>query len=117
MESLKKILVIDDDLDIGIVIQLLLEYRGYEVFLVESAEQAGEIIRNSHIDLVILDMLLSGSNGIDYIAGFKSDTSMAHVPVMMMSAHPDAKKICMQAGADDYISKPFDMQEILFKKQ
>jgi two-component system alkaline phosphatase synthesis response regulator PhoP len=60
-------------------------------------------------------MLLSGESGIDVIAGFKNDSAIAHIPVMMMSAHPHAKKICLQAGADDYISKPFDMQDIILK--
>ena len=111
---MQKILVIDDDLDIGLVIKSLFEYKGYEVSLLKSPDQAEEILRNNKIDLVIIDMLLSGANGIDYIAGFNNDT-IAHIPVMMMSAHPDGEKICLQAGADDYISKPFDMQDILSK--
>ncbi len=112
---MQNILVIDDDPDIGRMIQMILEHNGYEVSVLESAENAEEILRNNSIDLVILDMLLSGANGIDLVAGFKNDTAIAHIPVMMMSAHPDAKQICIKAGADDYISKPFEMQDILLK--
>jgi DNA-binding response OmpR family regulator len=60
-------------------------------------------------------MLLSGVNGTDLCAEFKKDSSIAHIPVIMISAHPNAKEICLQAGADEFISKPFDMQDILSK--
>ena len=45
----------------------------------------------------------------------KSDNETKHIPVMMISAHPEAKELCLGAGADDFISKPFDMQELLVK--
>jgi two-component system alkaline phosphatase synthesis response regulator PhoP len=112
---MQNILVIDDDPDIGLMIKSLMEYKGYAVSVLESSAQANKILKNYSIDLVILDMLLSGESGIDVIAGFKNDSAIAHIPVMMMSAHPHAKKICLQAGADDYISKPFDMQDIISK--
>lgn len=115
MEKKRKVLVIDDDPDIGRMIKMLLEYKGYSLTLMENTTHAAQVIRNKSIDLVIMDMLLSGTNGIDVCAGFKSDTSIAHIPVIMMSAHPDAKKICLQAGADDFISKPFDMPEFFSK--
>ncbi len=112
---MQNILVIDDDPDIGLMIKSLMEYKGYAVSVLESSAQANKILKNNSIDLVILDMLLSGENGIDVIAGFKNDNTIAHIPVMMMSAHPDAKRFCLQAGADDYISKPFEMQDIISK--
>jgi DNA-binding response OmpR family regulator len=62
-------------------------------------------------------MLLSGTNGIDICREMKQNPKTADLPVMMISAHPNAKEICMQAGADEFISKPFDMQEILSKIQ
>jgi DNA-binding response OmpR family regulator len=108
----KNILVIDDDLDIGRMIKMLLEYKGYSVTVLEKTEQASEIIRNNQTDLVIMDMLLSGVNGIDVCARFKKDHTIAHIPVIMISAHPDAKKICLEAGANDFISKPFEINEI-----
>ena len=62
-----------------------------------------------------MDMLLSGVNGTDICAELKENSSTSHIPVMMISAHPNAKEICLQAGADEFISKPFDMQDILSK--
>jgi DNA-binding response OmpR family regulator len=72
-------------------------------------------MRKEGIDIVIMDMLLAGTNGTDICAEFKKDTSISHIPLIMMSAHPDAKKICMAAGADDFISKPFEIDDLLFK--
>lgn len=113
MEKMENFLVIEDDPDIGRMIKMLLEYKGYRVTVLERTEQADEILRNNGIDLVIMDMLLSGVNGIDVCARFKNDASISHIPVIMMSAHPDARKKCLQAGANGFISKPFDMQDIL----
>jgi DNA-binding response OmpR family regulator len=115
MNKKEKILVLDDDPDIGTMIKMMLEYKGYSVTVSERAEQAGEILKNDGFDLIIMDMLLSGVNGTDLCNEFKNDSSIAHIPVIMISAHPNAKEICLQAGADEFISKPFDMQDILSK--
>ena len=111
------ILVIDDDPDIGIMIKMMLEYKGYSVSVAVRADEAEEMIEDETFDLLIMDMLLSGTNGIDLCSDLKKNGTTAHLPVIMISAHPNAKEICMQAGADEFISKPFDMQEILSKIQ
>ena len=109
------ILIIDDDPDIGLMMKMMLDYKGYIVTVLENADQAEENMRSKNIDLVFMDMLLSGVNGVDLCAIFKKDATLAPIPIIMMSAHPDAKNICLQAGADDFIFKPFDMREILSK--
>lgn len=108
-----KILVVDDDPDISMMLKLMLEYKGYAVQTAERAEETYSILQRSDIDLVIMDMLLSGANGTDICTGLKQDPEIGQVPVMMISAHPNAREICLQAGADDFVSKPFDMQDIL----
>jgi len=115
MEKKARILVIDDDPDIGMMIKLMLEYKGYKVTVLDKAGKIEEFLRNGNIDMVIMDMLLSGTNGIDICTGLKSDPAISHIPLIMMSAHPDAKKNCLDAGADDFVSKPFDMQDMLAK--
>ncbi|SRR6266404_1970526 len=115
MNKKTRILVLDDDPDIGTMIQMMLEYKGYTVTVSDRAEHAEETLRNDNIDLIIMDMLLSGVNGTDVCAELKKNSSTSHIPVMMISAHPNAKEICLQAGADEFISKPFDMQDILLK--
>jgi DNA-binding response OmpR family regulator len=65
--------------------------------------------------VVIIDMLLSGVSGTDICAEVRRNYNTADYPILMISAHPNAKKICLEAGADDFIAKPFDMNEILSK--
>jgi DNA-binding response OmpR family regulator len=115
MNKKNTILVLDDDPDIGTMIKMMLEYKGYSVTLSDRAEQVEEILDNNNIDLIIMDMLLSGTNGTDLCAQLKQNTATSGIPVMMISAHPNAKEICLTAGADEFISKPFDMQDILSK--
>jgi len=115
MKKQEKILVLDDDTDIGTMIKMMLEYKGYTVTVSERAEQAAEVLQNNGVDLIIMDMLLSGVNGTDLCVELKKNSTTSHIPVIMISAHPNAKEICLEAGADEFISKPFDMQDILSK--
>ena len=115
MQEKFKILVVDDDPDIGTMIKMMLEYKGYAVTVTERGEQAEELLRKDGYDLMIMDMLLSGVNGIDVCARVKKNQDTSDIPVLMISAHPNAKEICLQAGADEFISKPFDMEEMFSK--
>lgn len=107
-----RILVVDDDPDIGTMIKTMLEYHGFDVKVTEQADQAEDMISKGEFDLLIMDMLLSGMNGTDICARLKKGNK---IPVVMISAHPNAKEICRAAGADDFISKPFDMQDMIEK--
>ncbi len=109
----KRILVVDDDPDIRIMIKIMLEFKGYSVVTLERGETSEEMLMSGEFGLVIMDMLLSGMNGVDICASIKQNKSISHIPIIMISAHPNAKATCLEAGADDFIAKPFDMQEIL----
>ena len=110
---MQTILVIDDDPDIALMLKMMLEYRGYQVKIAPHADQAESILEKEDIQVIIMDMLLSGVNGTDICQQFKLNKTISHIPVIMISAHPNAKEICMEAGADDFISKPFDMNDIV----
>ena len=115
MKEQTKILVLDDDPDICTMIKMVLDYHGYTSADADTEEKAIHIITSTPVDLIIMDMLLSGSDGSDICKRLKQDESTALIPILMFSAHPNAKKICMAAGADDFISKPFEMNELLEK--
>jgi DNA-binding response OmpR family regulator len=115
MINQSKILVLDDDTDIGTMIKMMLEYKGYSVTVSERADEAQEVLQADGISLIIMDMLLSGVNGTDLCHQLKADPATTHIPVIMISAHPNAKEICLKAGADEFIPKPFDMNDILSK--
>lgn len=109
------ILVLDDDPDIGMMIRIMLEYRGYRVIVINRASELPVVIQNNPVSLVIMDMLLSGDNGTDICSAFKNDTATTDIPVIMFSAHPNARDICLAAGADQFLAKPFDMQDLYNK--
>jgi DNA-binding response OmpR family regulator len=115
MKNESKILVIDDDPDICTMIKMVLDYHGYAATDADSEEKANTILSSNPIDLIIMDMLLSGVDGSDICRRLKQDEKTASIPVLMFSAHPNAKKICIAAGANDFISKPFEMNELLEK--
>ena len=115
MNKIARILVLDDDPDIGTMIKMMLEYKGYMVTVSDRADMAQQALNKGGVDLIIMDMLLSGVNGTDLCVDLKKNPSTYRIPVIMISAHPNAKEICLEAGADEFISKPFDMNDILSK--
>jgi DNA-binding response OmpR family regulator len=115
MNSFSKILVVDDDPDISMMLKMMLEYKNYSVATAEREDEINTILANDKIGLIIMDMLLSGVNGTDITANLKANSGTKQIPIMMISAHPNAKELCLQAGANDFVSKPFDMDDILSK--
>ena len=105
--------MIDDERAIGSLLKNLLEFEGYEAVVSDTPEGAEEKIRKFDIDLVLLDVRLSGVRGTDVCARLKKDPTTKDIPVIMMSAQYDAAKLCTAAGADDFISKPFEMKDLL----
>jgi DNA-binding response OmpR family regulator len=95
------------------MLKMMLEYKGYTTVVTERAEEAMEVLNDDNIRLIIMDMLLSGVNGTDICTTLKNDPERKGIPVIMISAHPNAREICMNAGADDFIAKPFDMRDML----
>jgi len=115
MKKKSLILVLDDDPDICIMIKMVLDYYGYDAMDAENEENATKIISSNHVDLVIMDMLLSGADGTDICRRLKQDKVTSSIPILMFSAHPTAKDSCLAAGADDFISKPFEMNDMMDK--
>ena len=115
MTNSKKILVVDDDSGIGEMLKTLLEFYGYRVTVTEKPDETEELIVKKDIDLVLLDMLISGVNGTDVCAGIRKNEATEGIPVIMMSALHDAGDKCKKAGANDFIAKPFEMDHLIEK--
>ena len=115
MKEKALILVLDDDPDICTMIKMVLDYYGHSAMEADNEELAKNIISSNHIDLIIMDMLLSGADGTDIFRRLKQDMKTSSIPILMFSAHPTAKETCLAAGADDFISKPFEMSEMIGK--
>ncbi len=107
-----KILVIEDDPDIRVLVRTLLETAGYQVLLAENGE-TGKMLHASHRpDLVLLDIGLPDADGRDVLRSIRTQSS---APVIMLSAN-DAEDVIVQAldaGANDYVRKPFGAAELL----
>ena len=107
------ILILDDDPDLCTMIKMMLEYKGYAAVEANNEQDARKVLMEKPVDLVIMDMLLSGNDGTDVCRRLKQDKNLSVVPILMFSAHPNAKDACVNAGADDFISKPFEMNDLL----
>lgn len=109
----RKILVVDDDKDILEPITLLLEYEGYNVATTSKGEKAYTQIKSFIPDLILLDILMSGSDGRSICRKLKEQVETKKIPVIMFSAHPGAKYDAEECGADDFLAKPFELNELL----
>ncbi len=112
----KKILVIEDDRSILDALKLTLEYAGYDATLADNGEYIERLKKHSKEelpDIIILDILLSGKDGRAICKALKADPATAHIPVIMISAHPRAEKSVKEAGADDFLAKPFNIPDLL----
>lgn len=108
----KKILVADDDPGIVDAMQILLEDEGYEVIVTMDGETIPTMIGKKP-DLVFLDIWMSGVNGNTVCQKLKSDEATKHIPVIMFSANRDTEEIAMECGADGFLSKPFEIKDLL----
>jgi DNA-binding response OmpR family regulator len=111
----KKILVVDDDPDILEFLQVVLEEEGYVVGISDKGEYLEQLHNGGLPDFILLDVLLSGKDGREIVKFLKNQDETRHIPVMMFSAHPSAEATAREAGADDFIAKPFDINVLLNK--
>ena len=107
-----RVLVVDDEPQILRALSINLRARGYEVDLAHSGEEALVLAARAHPDVVVLDLGLPGIDGIEVIEGLRGWSA---VPIIVLSVRDrEADKVAaLDAGADDYVSKPFGMDELL----
>ncbi len=108
----KRIHILEDDKDIGYIIEFLLKDEGYELQLSSTFKEMKEKLTDSIPDLFILDVMLPDGNGIEICHDLKNDMFTKHIPVIVMSANFKNKKNSEMAAPDDFISKPFDLDDI-----
>jgi DNA-binding response OmpR family regulator len=110
----KRILVFDDDKGISEAFELILHQFGYavEVFTKDGLQIQKKIQKNPP-DLIILDILLSGSDGRVICRTLKNNKETRNIPIIMVSAHPTAGEKFKEYGADAFLTKPFEVQNLL----
>lgn len=104
-----KILVIDDEEDIRELVGLNLTREGYEVLYSETGEQGLESARLKQPDVILLDLMLPGMDGLEVCRKLKADSSVSAIPVVMLTAKSEDIDVVtgLELGADDYVTKPF----------
>ena len=107
-----RVLVVDDDTSLLRAMTISLAARGYEVIGAQSGEEGLDRAAHRHPDVVLLDLGLPGIDGLEVIRGVRGWSSM---PIIVLSArHQSVSKVeALDAGADDYVTKPFGMDELL----
>jgi DNA-binding response OmpR family regulator len=113
----EKILIIDDDRGICDSVKMILELEGYRVKATEKGEYAETMPErtNHYPNLIIMDMFLSGKDGRAITRKLKQTSQTHDIPIVMISAHPQARLEARKAGADDFIEKPFDRETLISK--
>lgn len=107
------ILIIEDDTEIARLVQINLKDEGYSVELVQNGNEGYNKITSGTYDLIILDLMLPGMNGIDICKKFRADDTST--PLLMLTAKSEEfdKVLGLELGADDYLTKPFSIHELL----
>lgn len=107
-------MIADDEKDIVEVLSLILEDAGYEVGSTANGETAKKV-QEYLPDLLLLDIWMKGVDGRDICKYLKSQNETKNIPIIMISAHNETQKIALEVGANDFITKPFDMELLLSK--
>ena len=107
-----KILVVDDDASISDMLTLVLETEGFDPVPVMDGNESVPAFREHQPDLILLDLMLPGMNGVDICRAIRQESS---VPIVMLTAKTDTVDVVLglESGADDYITKPFKPKELI----
>jgi phosphate regulon transcriptional regulator PhoB len=112
---MSKILIVDDEQDIVELISYNLEKEGFKIVKAYDGEAAHRLVRSEKPDLMILDLMLPKMNGLDVCKAIRRNPETANLPIIMLTAKGDEtdKIIGLEIGADDYVTKPFSVKELI----
>lgn len=112
---MKKILLIEDDADLYSLIQYNLEKEGFQFTGSQTGKGALELCRREKPDLIVLDIMLPDSDGLDICKGIRAHPELAHLPVIFLTARASEtdRIVGLELGANDYIVKPFFVRELI----
>jgi PleD family two-component response regulator len=114
-----RILVVEDDLDISNMLRIYFDSQGYEVLVAGRGGDALELCRKKLPHVVVLDIMLPDMDGYEVCKKLRSNLRTSHIPIMFLTQKDErTDKIAgLELGADDYITKPFDIEELKFRIQ
>jgi len=112
---MKKILLIEDDSDLFALLKYNLEKEGFQMVGTQTGKGAVELCRRERPDLILLDIMLPDSDGLDICKGIRARAELAHIPVIFLTARASEtdRIVGLELGANDYIVKPFFVRELI----
>ncbi|MGA7416266.1 MAG: response regulator transcription factor [Bryobacteraceae bacterium] len=112
---MKKIVLIEDDADLYALLKYNLEKEGFTMVGSQTGKGAIELCRRERPDLILLDIMLPDSDGLDICKGIRSHPELAHIPVIFLTARASEtdRIVGLELGANDYIVKPFFVRELI----
>lgn len=111
--SNKRIIICDDDEGILDMLTLVLEDSGYQVIAEANSLNLYQLIETEQPDLLLVDLWMPVLSGDQVVRRLKANVDTKNLPVIVISASTDGHKIAAEAGADSYIAKPFDIDELV----
>src|SRR6195952_3842868 len=107
-----RVLVVDDDPALAEMLTIVLRGEGFDTAVVRDGAKALEVFRETHPDLVLLDLMLPGTSGLDVCKEIRAESG---VPIIMLTAKTDTVDVVpgLESGADDYVMKPFKPKELI----
>jgi len=113
---MSKILILDDDLDLLTVVKSLLQKKGFDVSAYSDWHKALGAVRTYKPQVILLDVFLTGTDGLDICKKLKSSNFTRNIPVIMFSSYPNiAETAIYEFGADDFMAKPFEVNDMVRK--
>lgn len=114
-ESRPDILIVDDDLTVGLLARETLTQGGFQVGLAHNAEQMHQHLRGNHVDMILLDVQLPDASGIDLCRELRENPRYAHTPILMITGSDDNESILLaySTGATDFMPKPLNWHLLL----
>lgn len=111
----KKVLIVEDEQDIRSLVRLYLEKEGYRTCTAMTGPDGLKLVKTEHPDLVILDLMLAGMDGLEVCKRIRADPDTALLPVIMLTAKAEESDVVVgfELGADDYITKPFSPKALV----
>ena len=113
MKHLPKILLIDDEVDYIRSLTVLLKTKGFDVYSLLSGEAALKTTRSFRPDVIVLDVRLGNEDGEKICQQIRSDNDIKHVSIILHSAFPDMEDYYKICGADDFILKPTNIDQLI----
>jgi Response regulators consisting of a CheY-like receiver domain and a winged-helix DNA-binding domain len=112
---MKKVLIVDDNSDILWVVETILKRYGFDVLSTLKGEEVLAKTKKYNPQLILLDVFLSGIDGIEVCNTLKSTPETKDIPIIMFSAHTNSQDLMKFCKADDFVAKPFDSNELVKK--